>query len=142
MAKAKNGDTVKVHYTGKLNDDSIFDSSDGRDPLQFTLGSGQVIPGFDEGVTDMEPGETKTINIPMDRAYGPVNEAMIKTVERSRLPEDLEPETGMMLQLQQPDGQMVAVTIIEVTETKITLDANHSLAGKDLIFELTLVEIA
>lgn len=142
MTQAKSGDTVRIHYTGTLNDGSTFDSSAGRDPLEFTLGSGQVIPGFDTGVTGMSVGEKKTINIPAENAYGDIDPDARQAVPRDQIPADIPLEIGTMLQMQAPTGQVVQVAVIEVTETEVTLDANHPLAGKDLNFELELVEIA
>ena len=138
---ATNGDTVRVHYTGTLDDGTQFDSSEGREPLEFTLGSGQVIPGFDAGVTGMEPGDTKTIQIPADEAYGPRRDEMMLSVSPDQFPEGMDPQVGQQLQLQQPDGQAVVVRVAEVTDDGVTLDANHPLAGEDLTFELTLDEI-
>jgi peptidylprolyl isomerase len=142
MTQAKSGDTVRIHYTGTLNDGSTFDSSAGRDPLEFTLGSGQVIPGFDSGVTGMSVGEKKTINIPADDAYGQVDPDARQAVPRDQIPADIPLEIGTMLQMQAPTGQIVQVAVVEVSETEVMLDANHPLAGKDLTFELELVEIA
>lgn len=142
MTQAKSGDTVRIHYTGTLNDGSTFDSSAGRDPLEFTLGSGQVIPGFDSGVTGMSVGEKKTINIPAENAYGEVDPDARQAVPRDQIPADIPLEIGTMLQMQAPTGQVVQVAVVEVSETEVMLDANHPLAGKDLNFELELVEIA
>jgi peptidylprolyl isomerase len=141
MAQAKNGDTVTVHYTGKLEDGSIFDSSINRDPLGFTIGEGQVIPGFEEAVVGMDLDETKTVKIPENKAYGPYHEELVAEVDRSQLPADLKPEVGQQLQGRQPDGQVVIATVIGVSESNVTLDANHPLAGKDLTFEIQLVAI-
>lgn len=138
---ATHGDTVRVHYTGTLDDGTQFDSSEGREPLEFTLGSGQVIPGFDAGVTGMEPGEAKTIQIPADEAYGPRRDEMMLRVSPDQFPEGMDPQVGQQLQLQQQDGQAVVVRVAEVTDEGVTLDANHPLAGEDLTFELTLDEI-
>ena len=142
MTQAKAGDTVKIHYTGTLDDGSQFDSSAGRDPLEFTLGSGQVIPGFDSAVEGMAIGESKKVNIPAEDAYGPRHEQMIQEVPRSALPEDVEPQVGMGLQARRPDGAMLDLTITEVGEENITVDGNHPLAGQALNFELELVEIS
>ena len=142
MAQAKTGDTVKVHYTGKLDDDTIFDSSEGREPLQFTIGEGRLIPDFEQAVVGMEPGETKTIQIPPDRAYGPHLEEMVMVVDRHDIPEELKPEVNQRLQVQQADGQMFVVTVTSVSESSVTLDSNHPLAGKDLTFNIQLAEIA
>jgi len=142
MSQAKSGDTVQVHYTGRLEDGSVFDSSDGRDPLEFQLGSGMVIPGFDQGLTGMTVGEKKTIHIPADEAYGPVNEEMIIQIERDQIPPDLPLELGMQLNMHQDgNGQVVPVKVVEVTDESVTLDANHELAGKTLIFDLELVGV-
>lgn len=134
------GKTVKVHYKGTLSDDNVFDSSEGRDPLEFEIGSGQVIPGFEAAVQDLEIGQTKKVEIPCADAYGEVQEDLIGQAPLSRLPEDLTPEVGMVLQMHAPDGDM-AVRIIDMDEENMTLDGNHPLAGQDLTFELTLVEI-
>ena len=142
MAQAKNGDTVKVHYTGKLADGEIFDSSSGKDPLQFTIGTGQVIPGFEEAVVGMNPGDSKTTEIPVDKAYGPRNEEIVMQVPLDQFPAEIKPQIGQMLELGQQGGQPVIVTITSISETTATLDANPPLAGKELIFELELVEIA
>jgi peptidylprolyl isomerase len=139
---AKVGDTVKVHYTGTLSDGSVFDSSIGREPLQFTLGEGQMIPGFEQAVIGMELGEIKTVTIPADQAYGPYDEERVFVITRDQLPAGMEPEVGQKLQMQSEPGQIIIVTIKEVSETNVTLDANHELAGKDLTFEIQLVEIS
>lgn len=142
MAQAKQGDTVKVHYTGKLDDGTVFDSSEGRDPLEFTVGSGQVIPGFDTGVTGMSAGESKTVKIPSVEAYGPHHEEMMIEVGRDEFPPEIAPTIGDQLQMRHETGQIVMVTVTEVGEDKVTLDANHPLAGKDLTFDIQLVEVA
>jgi FKBP-type peptidyl-prolyl cis-trans isomerase 2 len=142
MVQAKPGDTVKIHYTGKLEDGTVFDSSVDREPLEFTVSGGQVIPGFDQAVVGMTPGESKTEKIPMDRAYGPHRPEMVLEVSRQQLPPDLQPEVGQQLQVQQENGQVIPVFVTEVTESNVTLDANHPLAGEDLTFEIQLVDIA
>lgn len=141
MSQAKTGDTVKIHYTGTLEDGTEFDSSAGRDPIEFQLGSGQVITGFDKAVEGMEVGEKKTVNIPPEDAYGEPNDEMVMDVPRSALPEDLEPKEGMGLQARQQDGQVVNFTITAVEDDKITVDGNHPLAGKPLSFDIELVSI-
>ena len=138
---AENGDTVKVHYTGRLQDGTVFDTSAGSEPLEFTLGEGQIIPGFEQAVMGMQVGESKTVTIPVDQAYGPRRNDLIVEVGRDELPENLEPEIGMQLQMNQGDGGIMIVTITDVSETTITVDANHPLAGQDLIFDIELVEI-
>jgi FKBP-type peptidyl-prolyl cis-trans isomerase 2 len=141
IQQAKTGDTVKVHYTGRLQDGTVFDTSVGSEPLEFTLGQGQVIPGFEQAVIGMQVGESKTVTIPVDQAYGPRRDDMILEVNRDELPDDLEPTVGMQLQMNQGDGGIVIVTITEVSETTIKVDANHPLAGQDLTFDIELVDI-
>lgn len=142
MSQAKAGDTVKIHYTGTLDDGTQFDSSEGREPLEFELGSGQVIPGFEKAVDGMAVGDSKQVNIPPEDAYGPRHEQMIQEVPKSALPDDLEPEIGMGLQAQGQDGQVLNLTVSAVGEDSITVDGNHPLAGKALNFDLQLVEIS
>lgn len=140
--QAKTGDTVQVQYTGKLADGTVFDSSVGKDPLQFKLGSGQVIPGFDKAVTGMRVGEKKTITILAADAYGERRDDLVGEVSLTQLPSDITPQVGMQLQTTQKDGSIMVVTITKVTDnTSVTIDANHPLAGKDLTFELELVKI-
>ena len=141
MAAAKKGDNVKIHYKGTLQDGTVFDSSEGREPLGFTLGGGQVIPGFDEAVMGMSTGETKNVLIPMDKAYGPRNEELIMPVPLNQVPKDLNPEAGQQLQMGGPNGQPVMVKVVDVTEEHIMLDANPPLAGEDLTFDIELVAI-
>lgn len=142
MPQAKQGDTVKVHYTGKLDDGTVFDSSQEREPLEFTIGTGTIIPGFEQAVIGMSPGESKTEVIPTDRAYGPYLEEMVLQVERQQLPTDMDPEVGQQLQLQHPTGEVIPVIITDVSSSTVTLDANHPLAGEDLTFDIQLVAIA
>jgi len=139
--QAKNGDTVRVHYTGRLENGEIFDSSEGGEPLEFELGAGQVIAGFDEGVRGMQVGETRTIEIPAEEAYGERVEALVQTIPRQGINLETEPEVGMNLVLQLPDGSQIPVAVTDVTESYITLDANHPLAGQKLIFDVELVEV-
>lgn len=141
MSKVKNGDTVKVHYTGKLEDGSIFDSSQQRDPLEITLGEGKLIPGFEKAVVGLAVGDTTTATIESAEAYGERREDLELSIERNQLPEEIEPEVGMQLQLNQPNGQPVPVQITNIEDENITIDANHPLAGKDLTFDIELVEI-
>ena len=136
----EDGSTVKVHYTGKLDDGTVFDTSKEREPLEFTLGEGKVIPGFEAAVKSMEAGQSKTITIPAEEAYGQHRSDLLVPIEREHLPKGLEPEVGQRLQMQQASGKMSIVTITEVAEKAITIDANHPLAGKNLTFELELVE--
>ena len=142
MPEAKKGDKVKVHYTGKLNDGTVFDSSKDREPLEFTIGEGQIIPGFEKTVIGMNPGDAKTETIPVDEAYGPHREEMVMEVGRERFPDNLEPDVGQKLQMNRQDGQTIMVTVTKVSEANVTLDANHPLAGKNLTFDIQLVEIA
>jgi peptidylprolyl isomerase len=141
MAQAKTGDTVRVHYTGTFDDGTVFDTSAEREPLQFTIGGGMVIAGFDSAVLDMQPGEKKSVNIPAEQAYGPRSEELVAEIGRDRLPADLEVEIGQQLQVGLADGEQAVVLIVDVSETTVTLDANHPMAGFDLNFELELVEI-
>jgi peptidylprolyl isomerase len=138
---AKNGDTVKVDYTGTLADGTQFDTSIGEQPLQFTIGAGQMIAGFDAAVVGMKVGETKTATIPAAEAYGARDESLVFNVDRTQLPANINPQVGMQLQMTQTNGQTIVVTIKEVNESTVVMDANHELAGKDLTFEITLVEI-
>lgn len=142
MTQVKSGDTVRIHYIGTLTDGSTFDSSEGRDPLEFTVGSGQIISGLDVALPGMAVGDKKTVNVPCVEAYGPLNPDMRQAVPRDGIPADIPLEIGTMLQMQTPQGQVVPVTVVEVSEAEVTLDANHPLAGKDLIFDIELVEIA
>lgn len=137
----KSGDTVKVHYHGRLTSGETFDSSNGRDPLEFEVGSGMVIKGFDDGVTGMAIGEKKTITIPADEAYGPRQEEMMVEFPINQFPPDLKPELGMPLTMTTAQGHPVQVVIVEIRPETVVLDANHPLAGKDLVFDLELVEI-
>ncbi|MEL7150173.1 MAG: peptidylprolyl isomerase [Pseudomonadota bacterium] len=141
MTAAKSGDTVKIHYTGTLSDGSTFDSSEGRDPLEFTLGAGQVIPGFDKAVTGMSAGDSQTVNIPSGDAYGAHDPNGRQAFPRDQVPENVPLDIGTRLQLSGPQGQPIMVTVAEVSDTEVILDANHPLAGKDLTFEIELVEI-
>jgi peptidylprolyl isomerase len=142
METAKSGDKVKVHYHGKLTSGETFDTSAGREPLQFEVGSGSVIKGFDEGVTGMSIGEKKTINIPFGEAYGPHNTDMVIEMPKDRFPKDMELEVGMPLMMSDQEGQQFQVAVMEIRDKVIVLDANHPLAGKDLVFDLELVEIS
>lgn len=141
MAQAKQGDRVKVHYMGKLEDGTVFDTSQERHPLQFTIGNGQVIVGFEQAVIGMKIGESKVAKIPMDQAYGPRRDDLVVTMDRSKLPDGLNPAVGQRLEITQTDDQVSLVTVIGATESSLTLDANHPLAGKELTFDLQLLEI-
>lgn len=141
MTTAKQGDTVRVHYAGRLEDGTVFDSSEEKDPLEFTIGEQQVIPGFESAVEGMSPGDEKTTTIEVDDAYGPVREDLRFEVDRERFPDDVDPETGRMVEVKDPQGATHAATITEVRDESVVLDLNHPLAGHDLTFEIRLVEI-
>ncbi len=142
MTQVKSGDTVRIHYTGTLTDGSTFDSSAGRDPLEFTVGSGQIIPGLDKAMPGMAVGEKKQVTVPADEAYGQPNPQAQQAVPRAEIPDHIPLDLGTQLQVQTPDGQAMQVTVVQVTDQEVTLDANHPLAGKDLTFDIELVEIA
>jgi len=140
MTEVRKGDNVKVHYTGTLTDGTVFDSSEGREPLGFAVGSGQVIKGFDEAVLGMKVGESKVVDIPVDKAYGQRNEEMVITAPIEQVPPDLKPELGMRLEVGGANGEILRVVVTEITDTHITLDANPPLAGQDLTFAIELVD--
>ena len=141
MTQVKTGDTVRIHYTGTLSDGEVFDSSEGRDPLEFTVGSGQIIPGLDTAIPGMTPGEKKSVPVPVDQAYGPIDPQNRQAVPRTEIPAEIPLDLGTQLQMQSPQGQVMPVTVVEVSETEVVLDANHPLAGKDLTFDIELVSI-
>ena len=141
MSKVKDGDTVKVHYTGKLENGDVFDSSREREPFEFTLGNKAVIPGFEKGVIGMGVGDTKTIEILPEEAYGAKQDELVVEVQKTELPDDITPTIGQRLQIKQQDGNPIVVTITDLTEDSITLDANHPLAGYTLFFDVELVDI-
>lgn len=141
MAAIKDGDTVRIHYTGTLMDGSVFDSSEGREPLEFKVGSGQIITGLDEALPGMDVGDTKKVQIPVEKAYGPVNSEMQQAVPREGIPDDIPLEIGLQLHMQTPSGQPMPVTVVAVDEATVTLDANHPLAGKDLTFDVEIVSV-
>ena len=141
MTQVKTGDTVHIHYTGTLNDGTTFDSSEGREPLSFQVGSGQIIPGLDSAIPGMTVGDKKTVNVACDEAYGQVNPEMTQAVPRADIPADIPLETGTRLQMQTQNGQVIPVTVPAVDDSTVTLDANHPLAGQDLTFNIELVKI-
>lgn len=141
MTQVKSGDTVAIHYTGTLQDGATFDSSQGRDPLEFTVGSGQIIPGLDKALPGMEVGDKKVVDVPADEAYGQADPNARQAVPRADIPAEIPLDIGTQLQVQTPTGQAMPVTVVEVTDEQVTLDANHPLAGKDLKFAIELVEI-
>lgn len=138
---AKQGDSVKVHYHGTLNDGTVFDSTYEESPLDFTIGEGEIIPGFEQAVEGMDEGEKKNITVEPENAYGEYNDRGVVQVPRENLPEDIQPEKGMMLQLNTPEDQVVYVTVTEIDEENVTLDANHPLAGKTLNFDIELLQV-
>lgn len=142
MTQVKNGDTVHIHYTGTLSDGSTFDSSQGREPLAFQVGSGQIIPGLDAAIPGMAVGDRKTVSVPCEDAYGPVNPSMRQDIPRTEFPQDVPSEVGTRLQMQTQNGQVIPVVIVAADDNAITLDANHPLAGKDLTFDIELVAIS
>ncbi len=139
--QAKQGDVVRVHYTGKLTDGTQFDSSEGREPLEFTVGAGQMIKGFDDGVVGMQVGDKKTLNIPAHEAYGERDDEAIIEFPAANIPADMTLEPGMQLTLRNQYGQPVPVVVLEVKSDVVVMDANHMLAGKELVFDVELVEI-
>ncbi len=141
MAQAKEGDEVQVHYTGKLEDGTVFDTSQDGEPLSFTIGENRVIPGFETAVVGMEPGDSKTTEIDPEQAYGEHRDDMVMELDRDQIPEDVEPEVGQQLQLRLENGQTVPVLITALGEDTVTIDANHPLAGRTLIFEIELIEV-
>jgi peptidylprolyl isomerase len=141
MTQAKLGDTVRVHYTGKLSDGTVFDTSSGRDPLQFTIGKAQVIPGFEKAVVGMDLGESRIAEIAVSQAYGPRDERLVLTVGKDQIPQDLQIEVNDRLQVRRPDGEALVVTVTGISEQDVTLDGNHPLAGQDLTFDIELIEI-
>jgi peptidylprolyl isomerase len=142
MTQVKPGDTVRIHYTGTLSDGTTFDSSEGRDPLEFVVGSGQIIPGLDTALPGMAVGDKKRVDVPADQAYGQPDPNARQAVPRAEIPADIPLDLGTQLQVQTPQGQVMPVTVVAVTETEVTLDANHPLAGRDLTFAIELVAIA
>ncbi|WP_170517674.1 FKBP-type peptidyl-prolyl cis-trans isomerase [Ruegeria atlantica] len=141
MTEIKQGDTVRIHYKGTLLDGNVFDSSEGRDPLEFVVGSGQIIPGLDTAMPGLTAGDKKRVEIACVDAYGPINPAMRQQIPREGIPDDIPLEPGTQLQMQTPDGQALPVTVVEVDDATVTLDANHPLAGQDLIFDIEVVSI-
>ena len=141
MTLPKNGDTVRINYSGRLTDGTEFDSSSGREPLQFTLGEGQVIRGLEEHVAGMEAGSKSTVTIPADAAYGPHRAEAIQTVDRAAVPDGVTLEVGTQLQARTSDGAVMPITVVDVDDASVKVDANHPLAGKDLVFDIELVEI-
>lgn len=140
MAAVRIGDTVLVRFRGVLADGTIFDSTDGRDPLQFTVGDGLILPGFELAVIGLKPGQSVDVSIPWDQAYGPHDEDMVVLVEKEKFWGEVSPNVGDVLEIRQPDGRSVVVTVTEVDESTVTIDANHPLAGKDLTFSIELIE--
>ncbi|MEI6153161.1 MAG: peptidylprolyl isomerase, partial [Deltaproteobacteria bacterium] len=141
MVQARINDKVKVHYSGTLSDGTIFDSSLEREPFEFTIGRGMVVPGFENGIVGMNEGETKTVSISADDAYGPYKDDLVGVIDKSRIPEDIDLDVGMVLQMSSPEGGITNVTVADISDAGVTIDLNHPLAGKDLIFEIKLLEV-
>jgi FKBP-type peptidyl-prolyl cis-trans isomerase 2 len=141
MSQVKENNTIKVNYTGKLSNGQIFDTSEGKEPIEFVLGQGRLIPGFEKGLIDMKLNEKKTIEIAKDQAYGDVNDNLIQEIKKTDLPQDMEPKVGMGLVSKSPDGKEINLMVVEVKDESIVIDGNHPLAGHDLIFDIEVVEI-
>lgn len=141
MAHPQSGDKVKIHYTGRLDDGRVFDSSKERQPIELTVGDEQLLPGFEEALTGMEPGEERTVTIPAERAFGPHRPELVLSVDRGELPDHIQPQVGQQLQLQQGNGEVTVVTVSEVSDEQVTIDANHPLAGQNLTFDLELLQV-
>ncbi len=141
MAQAQSGDVVKVHYTGKLDDGTVFDSSTAREPLEFKLGDDQLIPGFENAVVGMNAGESKTVKIVADEAYGPRRQEMVLVVDRAQFPDEIDPKVGEQMRMRDPNGREFRAKVKDASEETVTLDGNHPLAGEDLTFDIQLVEI-
>lgn len=141
MTKVKSGDTVRIHYTGTLSDGAVFDSSEGRDPLEFAVGTGQIIPGLDKALPGMAVGDRKVIEVRADQAYGPLIPDATQEVPRTQFPTDMVLEVGLRLQMQTPDGRTLPLVVVAMNETSVTLDGNHPLAGKDLTFAIEVMSI-
>lgn len=141
MSQVKENNTIKVNYTGKLSNGQIFDTSEGKEPIEFVLGQGRLIPGFEKGLIDMKLNEKKTIEIAKDQAYGDVNDNLIQEIKKTDLPQDMEPKVGMGLVSKSPDGKEINLMVVEVKNESIVIDGNHPLAGHDLIFDIEVVEI-
>ena len=141
MAEIKDGDTVRIHYTGTLKDGSTFDSSEGRDPLEFVVGAGHIIKGLDAALPGMQTGDKKSVSIDCADAYGPINPALHQGVPRDAIPDDIQLDVGMQLQMQTPQGQPMPVTVTAIDEEQVMLDANHPLAGRDLVFDFEVVSV-
>lgn len=141
MTQAKLGDTVRIHYTGKLDDGMVFETSRGREPLEFKIGKSGLIPSFEQTIIGMKPGESRTVKIAPEEAYGPHREEMVVAVERRKFPENIKPYVGLEFEVCQSDGRVFPAKVIDVSEQSVTLDANHPLAGKNLVFDIELLEI-
>lgn len=142
MAQAKNGSTVTVNYTGRLEDGSVFDETQNKEPLRFVLGKDRLIKGFEQAVVGMSPGESKTVKLPPEDAYGPKRDEMLVSVDRGKIPQDVQPQVGQRVELKQQDGSPIGATVTEVTDSTIVVDANHPLAGHSLTFDISMVEVS
>lgn len=141
MAKARVGSRVRVQYTGRLENGAVFDTSPEDEPLEFTIGEGQVIPGFEQAVVGMKPGESKTAQVAPEKAYGPHHEELVVAVRRKQLPEQIEPQVGQRLEVRRSDGGSVTLSVTDVSDSTVTLDGNHPLAGHELTFDIELMAI-
>ena len=141
MAQVKNGDVVRIHYTGRLTDGTEFDSSAGREPLEFEYGAGQIIPGLERNIPDMEVGAKQTVTVPAEEAYGPRDDSRVQAIPRTAIPEGVPVDIGTRLQANTPEGQPVNLTVVDLDDSSVTVDANHPLAGRDLVFDIELVEV-
>ena len=141
MAQAKSGDTVRIHYTGRLDDGTVFKTSCGYKPLKFRIGKSMLIPAFQETVVGMKPGKSRTVKIAAGEAYGPRRNEMVVAVDRDKFPDNIKPYVGLELDVHKQNGKILPAKVIDITECSVTLDANHPLAGKDLTFDIELVEI-
>jgi peptidylprolyl isomerase len=142
MTQARSGDTVRIHYTGRFPDGATFDSSTEGEPLEFQLGAGEIIEGLDEAITGMSVGDTSTVSVPADKAYGPHHAEAVRAIPRETIPSHIPLEPGLRLQAERPDGATIGLTVVEVGEAEVTVDANHPLAGQDLVFDVELVSVA
>jgi peptidylprolyl isomerase len=141
MTEIKSGDVVRIHYTGKFTDGTPFDTSDGREPLEFTVGAGQIIPGLERNIAGMQAGEKQTVTVPAAEAYGPRDEERIQAIPRSAIPEGLDVDVGTRLQANTSEGRPLSLTVVDLDDSSVTVDANHPLAGRDLVFDIEVVEV-
>ena len=141
MTEIKNGDVVRIHYTGKFMDGTPFDSSDGREPLEFEMGAGQIIPGLERSIEGMDVGDKETVTVPAAEAYGPRDDAQVQAIPRTAIPDGVDVDVGSRLQANTADGRTVNLTVVDLDDSSITVDANHPLAGRDLVFDIEVVDV-